>query len=402
LSIIGLESNVPLDIDTLYRQVAEMVAGISATTLDQQLADARDVLRQVDPQALRHKLRRRERGTVRIPWLMAEPVDTLAGIFPPPPLPPDLSVVASDGSSIPPDRHSPVRYFVLNMGYTVLTYGSAPGAILGAQERFCFKEDDLYFQPLGKRIPIEGTRLGILMGIEEIDALMNAARLAISPVVALRDGSLILWNLQSEDQDLQHDYLGRFLAALDTLCEVKVPVASYVSFPGSSDVANSLRLMLCDDESRSCSRCPQQTEEQTLCQFMGSLRDRQLFDGLLRPGERSDIFESQSAILERYREHHIQFFYLDVGGEIVRIEAPQWVMNDPQMLDLVHSALFDQCQRSGQYPPYPPALIEAHEQAVISTADRQAVQQMIEQALAECGVFYLRSAKDRSKRSRGV
>jgi hypothetical protein len=91
-----------------------------------------------------------------------------------------------------------------------------------------------------------------------------------------------------------------------------------------------------------------------------------------------------------------------VGGEVARIEAPQWVFQDRDMLDLVHGVVFDQCQRSGQYPPYPPVLIEAHEQAVISTADRQAVENLVEKALAARGVFYMRSAKDRSKRSRGV
>jgi hypothetical protein len=135
---------------------------------------------------------------------------------------------------------------------------------------------------------------------------------------------------------------------------------------------------------------------------MEGVRDRQLFDGLLEPGERSDVFQSQSAILSHYREHQIQFFYLNVGGEIARVEAPQWVMSDPEMMDLVHAAICDQCRRSGQYPPYPPALIEAHEQAVISTGDRRMVEEMVEKALAAQGIFYMRSAKDVSKKSRGV
>ena len=179
-------------------------------------------------------------------------------------------------------------------------------------------------------------------------------------------------------------------------------MSSYISFPGSRDVANSLRLMLCDRPAGGCTRCSQETGEQRLCLFIGTVLDRQLFQGLLEPGERSDIFQSQSAILSQYGVHSIQFFYLNVGGEIARVEAPQWVMQDPEMLDLVHGVVFDQCQRSGQYPPYPPALIEAHEQAVISSADRQAVEDMIEQIMAARGVFYMRSAKDRSKRSRGV
>ena len=76
--------------------------------------------------------------------------------------------------------------------------------------------------------------------------------------------------------------------------------------------------------------------------------------------------------------------------------------NDPDMLARVHSSVYDQCQRSGQYPPYPPVLIEAHEQAVITTADRQVVSELVEQALAAQGIYYQRSAKDQSKRGRGV
>jgi len=130
--------------------------------------------------------------------------------------------------------------------------------------------------------------------------------------------------------------------------------------------------------------------------------DRQLFEGLLQEGWRSDVFESTSAILEHYGSHRIQFFYLNVGGEIVRIEAPQWVMRDGRMLDLVHALIYDQCQRSPDYPPYPPALQEAHEQAVIATAERRLVEELVERALAEQGIVYARSAKDRSKRRRGV
>jgi hypothetical protein len=393
---------VPLDIDRVYRQVNKMAVALPGIVPAQQLADARAFFHSADLELLRIKLRERERGRAKIPWLVAEPVNTLRATFVPPPVPPDLSVAASDGSSIFPDRHSPVRYFVVNIGYAVLTYGSAPDAALEARASFCFEDDELYFDPQGKHIPIEGSRLGIHMSVKELDGLLDAAQLATRPVIALRDGSLILWNLHSEDPDFQHQYLNWFLDALDRLRVSGIPVVSYISYPGGNDVVNCLRLLLCDQPSGGCMRCPQQDDAQTLCRFMGAIRDRQLFWGLLRQGERSDIFESQSAILNQYREHRIQFFYLDVGGEIARVEAPQWVMSDPQMLDLVHASIYDQCQRSGQYPPYPPALIEAHEQAVISTAERRTVAEMVEQALAAQGIFYLRSAKDLSKRSRGV
>jgi hypothetical protein len=393
---------MPLNTDRLYASVSQMAVALPDILPMGRIADARAFFLQADLGVLREKLRQRERGAAKIPWLVAEPVNTLTAILPVPPLPADLAVVASDGSTIPPDRHSPVRYYVLNVGYVVLVYGSQPSAQLGAQEWFCYEEKDLYFDPQDKRIPLEGARLGIHMGVKELSGLLEATDLAPQPVVALRDGSLILWSLHNEEKAFQVEYLGQFLGALDAFRERGVPVASYVSYPGSNDIINCLRLLLCDQKSGGCTNCPQENDAERLCRSMGGIRDRQLFEGLLEPGERSDIFQSQSAILSHYKEHQIQFFYLDVGGEIARVEAPQWVMSDPEMLDLVHGTVYDQCRRSAQYPPYPPVLIEAHEQAVISTGDRRMVEGMVEKALAAQGIFYMRSAKDTSKKSRGV
>ena len=393
---------MPLDLGALYRQAQDMVRDLPQAGSDPLLVEAQRYLRRADPQLLHAKLQARERGT-KIPWLVAAPVDTLAGVFPAPPSPASYTVVAADGSPVPPDRHSPVRYFVVNVGQVAITYGTGSHAAINADLKLHHTEEELYFDAEDKHIPIEGARLGIHMSVEEMRGLLDVACQAAPPVVALRDGTLILWQLQSrdEDQELCHHYLDRFLSALTALQRQAIPIASYISYPGSHDVANSLRLMLCDC-AEGCRRCPQATDQQRLCRFIGTLVDRQLFQGLLAPGERSDIFESQSAILEQYGEHRVQFAYLNVGGEIARVEAPCWVMRDHDALELVHGAVYDQCQRSAQYPPYPTALIEAHEAAVISTSDRQAVEELMARLLAGKGYLYLRSAKDRSKRSRGV
>ncbi len=392
---------MPLDLDHLYPRLEQMAAAWPAIDSAQQRADALACLRATDPDAVRDKISRRA-GGVKIPWLVARPVNSLADTFAALPLPADWSVVASDGSAIPPDRHSSVRYYVLNIGYAAITYGHHSDAHLYTDGRFCFRDEELYFDPEGKRIPLEGAQLGILMGVQEMMGLQEAALRLSPPVVAIRDGSLILWSLQNEDVAFKDEYLGRFIAALDSLREQGVPLCSYISYTGGQDVLNSLRLMLCDAPSGGCARCPQQSDDQKLCRTLGALRDRHLFAGLLAPGQRSDLFESQSVILEEYKVHHIQFFYLNVGGEIARIEAPQWVAQNPEMLNLVHAALIDQCRRCGQYPPYPTALIEAHEQAVISTHERAAVELLVERALAARGIMYVRSAKDRSKRGRAV
>jgi hypothetical protein len=390
---------LPLNLGPINKQVEDMARSVTAEERREQLDQARRLLRAADAEKLKAKIRNRRNP---FPWLVAVPVGTLSATFPPPAAPHDFSVVAADGSSIPPDRHSPVRFYVINTGQAVLTYGRQPYADLDSAGQLYFEQKDLYISPGRKNIPVEGARLGMAMGIAELQALLAASHSAIQPAVALRDGSLILWALQNEDEEVQHKFLAEFKACLEEFYASRIPVVGYVSYTGSHDLANTLRIWLCRDDPSDCDACSLAEKDRTLCSFLSMTLDRQLFDGLLQDGERSDIFKSSSAILERYGNHRIQFFYMNVGGEIARIEAPEWVMQDAGMLKLVQALIYDQCQRSGGYPPYPPSLQEAHEQAVIGTAERRVVEELVEQALAERGIVYARSAKAYSKRRRGV
>jgi hypothetical protein len=391
---------VPLKLGPISEQVEQMAESATAVARHDLLVEAQKLLRQADAVALRTTLSDRHK---QFPWLVAEPVTTLSATFPAPVPPPDFSVVAADGSFIPPDRHSPLRFYVINTGHAVITYGQHPDAHLDSVGRLYFEDAELYLDPTGRRIPIEGERLGVLMAVEEMRALREALGLASLPAVALRDGSLILWALQrKEEPEVKEEYLKPFLSCLDDFHRAQVPVASYISYTDSREVVNALRVSLCRDDPTHCDRCSLSASQRDLCRFLSTLRDRYLFAGVLADGERSDLFCSRSAILDEYGEHRVQFFYLNVGGEIARIEAPKWVTTDQAMLDLAHGLVYDQGQRSGAYPPYPPVLMEAHEQAVISTTERRVVEQLVEKALARRRVTYVRSAKDRSKRSRGV
>jgi len=390
---------LPLELGPISQQVDRMAASFVAEERGNLLEEARELLRTVDAEELRAKVRARHEN---YPWLVAIPAHTLSQTFSPLVPPTDFSVVASDGSSIPPDRHSPLRYYVINASHAVLTYGSHPNADLASEGQLYFEDDDLYVLPGRKRIPIEEARLGVKMQIAELQAALKAIQTATDPMVVLRDGSLILWPLQNEEKEVREEFLDQFLKCLNGFRAVSVPVVGYISYTGSHDVANVLRVSLCRGDPSDCEHCSLSEDQQALCCFLGTAWDRQLFESLLEEGWRSDVFESTSAILDHYESHRIQFFYLNVGGEVVRIEAPQWVMRDEGMLDLVHALVCDQCQRSPDYPPYPPALQEAHEQAVITTAEGRLVEELVERALAERGIVYARSAKDRSKRRRGV
>lgn len=400
---------MPLKLGPIAAQVQQMTLEATLPQRHELLAEARKRLRAENPAALREYLQERAKVSERrIPWLAALPTETIQGSladsFPTAPTPSSYSVAAADGSAIPPDRHSPLQYYVVNTGHAVLTYGSYPDAVLDSTGQLYFQDEDLYIDPQGQRIPVTEARLGLKMQVQEMQALLTATGKASPPAVALRDGSLIMWPLHGEEKTVQVHFLHQFLECLDRFLAASIPVASYISYSNGQDVVNAMRVRLCPMQSRDCQNCPLSEEDKELCAYLSSLRDRHLFfdDALLAEGERSQVFESSSAILDRYREHRIRFFYLNVGGEIARVEAPAWVTDDTEKLDLLHAVVMDQCRRSGNYPPYPPALMEAHEQAVITSAERRLVQDIVERALAEQGLTYIRSAKDRSKRTRAV
>ena len=393
---------MPLDLATIQPQIAQMIAQAHTKALADHMNAACELLRTADTAQLRQVLREREQRD-RIPWLVAKPVEEISATHPAPPLPTaGFTVVASDGSTIAPDRHSPLRFFVLNVGLARLTYGQQPDARLWARGMFCSDAESIYIATEGRRVPVEGARLGLRMASEELQALWEAAREspANGPVLALRDGSLIFWALQNEEDAVVRHFLPQILDCLERFEGAGIPVASYISYPGAQDVANTLRLLVCGKDPKHCGQCVGASdEERALCRALADIRDQPLFLRHLQPGQRSAVFDSTSTILDRYGEQRVQFFYLHTGEEIARLEAPQWVMQDATMRGLLHAAVADQCRRGRGYPP---ALMEAHEQAVITTGERRLVEQMVEEALAARGIVYVRSAKDRSKRERGV
>ncbi|MFQ5812784.1 MAG: hypothetical protein ACE5I2_06295, partial [Anaerolineae bacterium] len=135
---------MPLELGPISQQVDRMAASFAADERGDLLRKARERLRTVDADELRAKVRAR-RG--KFPWLVAIPVQSLSQTFSPPLPPADFSVIASDGSSVPPDRHSSLRYYVINTGHAILTYGSQPNADLDSEGRLYFEDDDLYLSP---------------------------------------------------------------------------------------------------------------------------------------------------------------------------------------------------------------------------------------------------------------
>ena len=91
------------------------------------------------------------------------------------------------------------------------------------------------------------------------------------------------------------------------------------------------------------------------------------------------MFATTSPDVDKYyRGTGLSFFYLNAGEEIARVEVPSWVAEREEAVNLTHSLLVDQCGRGHGYPV---ALMEAHEQAVVTGVDRRYFVELVEQAL---------------------
>jgi len=365
---------VSLDLIKIVSQASSMVTRLleGRAERQQRLQYARQIFgdEAIDLEKLKKKI-----AASRTTWLVAELAGGLAERYPAPPLPDGFDVIATDGSHIDVDRHRSTRCYLINIGAVALRYGDEPDAMLDS-------------------VPEECRHLSMLA----------AEQPPGSTTLALLDGTLILWGLEAYPDFVAEALLGNgFLLCLEEMRrqnrDKKVALASYISFPRSTDVVNVLRVAICPHEVSDCDRfCPPPKDRD--CEGVGGVTDRELFMDVLEPGERSALFMSPSKITkERYGEHRIYFCYIRLEEEVARVEMPRWVAENNELLDIVHGLVLDQCRRGHGYPV---ALSEAHEQAVVTGADRTEFWQLVESLCVEEKIPTLTSAKSFSKRTRWV
>ncbi len=315
------------------------------------------------------------------------------------------TVVATDGSQIVPDRHDGVDgCFLISVGQVSLSYGTGTRAKLTrTAEIHTLDPDDDAGDDAAERGAARAVPLRRMAA--ELSALATLAEEAAetdTPALALTDGSLIAWQLDPDrdggDDPAQVAARDSLRQTLDRCHACRVPIAGYISGPGSRDVINSLRLLACPTD-RCTPGCP--------CRPLRPATDADLFERLLAPGERSPVFTSQgqargfSHILKTLYgpTHWIAFFYLHVGAEIARIELPAWAADDPALCAQVHALCLDQARKGRGYPV---ALAEAHEQAVLRAADRQAFLDLLARAALREGDPVRITRKALAKRTRAV
>ena len=332
----------------------------------------------------------------------------------PPDVPADWTAVSVDGSHIDVDRHLPLRCHLINLGGCAITYGKGLGCELFSEPALAVDDDDLYLRPpdgaSGETL-IAGPLLGALRTVWEVERLADAVESLPHdrPTLALLDGTLAFWDLQRGQYPryvadvLIGDRLSSALARLRAAATDRRPVAvaAYTSRPRTTEASGALRLMLCDQGDADCNHlCTARHSQSETCDGAAGFDDRELFEIMLEPGHRSPLYRS-SHLAARFAlglatgQEWSHFYYLNGGAEIARVEVPDWLAGDPELLALSHAMLVRQCQLGLGYPV---AISEAHKQAVITGHDREEFRRMTLMLLEQRGLPTPESAKSFSKR----
>jgi hypothetical protein len=168
---------------------------------------------------------------------------------------------------------------VLNIGTVIFTYGSEPQAIL-TNSPYTFigdSEINIFDSSTTSRSPLQGNLMGVKRAVMELTNLADTLEQYADgiPTLALIDGSLILWSILGEQEfvikELLQDQFLEQLNRIKKLAHQNVILASYLSYPDTSDVVNALRICICNENCSNKNPC---TEG---CVLVNGIRDRDLF-----------------------------------------------------------------------------------------------------------------------------
>ena len=168
---------------------------------------------------------------------------------------------------------------------------------------------------------------------------------------------------------------------------LNLPIARYVSGSHSKDVVGLVKV---------AALLIFKYSEKEIEKF-NKIEDADIFEELLKNGERSAIFRSNVSILNYY-DNPVYFFYLKLK-EVVRVEIPEFVFKSEEILNLLHKLLLSQMEKGLGYPV---VLREAHEQAVVTAGDKDGLEQLMLSAFAENGITFVQNLKALSKKRRGI
>jgi len=304
----------------------------------------------------------------------------------------DYIAIATDGSEIPIDFDFPLYYYVINIGKVAIKYGKNSYFSSNSMPKIFYKEKDLSSNVGGESLLIKGELLDSKMLLEESIALSDALESVKNdnlPKISLIDGTLIQWEIGGRSEEFKQEFVDRFQLLFKKNEELNIPIAGYISGSQSREIIGIVKLQRINESS--------DLNSEDIKKF-NVLQDTDIFNRMLKKGERSVLFRSNAPIL-RYYKAPVYFFYLNVGSEIARVEIPQFVAQDNEKTIFLHKLLLSQAKKGMGYPV---ALKEAHEQAVIHNREKSSLRQIFSELLVKEGVSITENYKSLFKQIRGI
>jgi len=304
-------------------------------------------------------------------------------------------VIGVDGSQVFPDSHAAALYYLIQIGGLAFSYdGARPRPY---SDEALYFTDEALFDARGYLISNE--RVGMERLVREMGYLAELAAIerTLAPtasLLALTDGPL-LWPY-AERSRADSQAVDAYLDALSEIRQVDGLPVGYVARPGGRALVELLWASRLAPED-----VPARLQENPLRQ----LTDAALMAHFLAPGERSAWFTRPSATNQRHagRGHEIWFCYVNVGAPsassvytdaIARVEVPVWGALNTDAIAVFHAVLLHQAQVLNGYPY---VLARAHEEALVTTADKAALDGEIQRRLFAQGILARPSEKAQQK-----
>ncbi|MBK8023384.1 MAG: DNA double-strand break repair nuclease NurA [Chloroflexi bacterium] len=303
--------------------------------------------------------------------------EVIAGVGEPPPLPPEATIIAADGSQVYPDQHESALYYLINIGIFAYWHGVT-------RLPYQFTHPELYYAE--NALKDRDGRTLTNQAVNSRRSLMEMQWLArevwerqdeARPLLAMHDGPLLKFFGAADVPDaaqIEADYM----LALQQIHDGGGLLIGYGDRPRSTYIISLLHLLRLH---------PREINDATLRTNgdMEGLSDAMLLGHVLEPGERSAIMTQNSPQNKTYKDHkgpafEIAFFYLNVADStrpiIVRVDLPMWVARDRAAIDAVHALVLAQCGIQGR-KRYPYALTRADEMAYVSSIEKAQLDEMI-------------------------
>lgn len=301
----------------------------------------------------------------------------------------DYTAIAADGSEVPINEDFFFPYYIINIGFIALKYGKDHFFFADSNAKIYFEENELYEKVGDKSFLVRGEFLSSKMLLEEskkLEELLKDFYTVEVPVLALFDGTLIQWEIKETSETYKNNFVKNFQRMILIAEQLKAPLAGYISGTHSRDVMEMIRIFL------------EMKGEDFDKQLLSIIKDADIFKIILRKGERSAIFRSNAPILNLYKAP-IYFFFLNVGSEVVRIEIPEFIAFDNDLLEKTCALILSQSNKGEGYPV---VLKEAHEQAVIKSSERVFIEELFIDFLRKKGIMFNQNCKFLSKKIRNI